>query len=73
MSNRITVSEIAKRLEVSEKLVYRMLEERVIPNVRVGVRWIITRRAYEEWEKTCGSRPISTDDLIQYSHVSPQT
>ncbi len=31
-----------------------MLERGIIP-VRLGRRWIITRHAYEQWERTCGT------------------
>ena len=33
-----------------------MLEKGIIPSVRVGRRWIVTRHAYEHWERTCGMR-----------------
>ena len=54
-SKRITVEEIARRLGVGEQTVYRMLEARQIPAIRVGKRWIIRRYAYEHWERTCGT------------------
>jgi excisionase family DNA binding protein len=56
-SARITVQEIARRLTIGRIAVYKMLEQRILPGVRVGRRWIITRRAYEQWERTCGMRP----------------
>jgi hypothetical protein len=34
--------------------VYQLLESRTIPAIRLGRRWIVTRYAYEQWEKTCG-------------------
>jgi excisionase family DNA binding protein len=57
MSNRITVTEIAERLDIGKMSVYEMLEKGIIPGVRVGRNWIITRHAYEQWERTCGMRP----------------
>lgn len=51
---RITVPEIARRLGVGRLGVYAMLEQRIIPAVRLGRRWIITRHAYQQWERTCG-------------------
>jgi hypothetical protein len=36
--------------------VYAMLEKGIIPGIRLGRRWIITRQAYEQWERTCGLR-----------------
>jgi hypothetical protein len=32
-----------------------MLERGIIPAVRLERKWIITRYAFEQWEKTCGS------------------
>ena len=59
MKSRITISEISHDLAVSEKSVYELLRTRVIPNVRLGTRWIVTRHAYEEWKRTCGTAPLS--------------
>ena len=53
---RIPVPEIAKRLKIGRLAVYAMLEQGIIPAVRLGRRWIITRRAYLTWEETCGVR-----------------
>lgn len=56
LRGRITVREIAKRLGLGRIAVYTMLEQGVIPGIRVGRRWIITRYAYAGWEHTCGMR-----------------
>ncbi len=53
-SSRISVQEIARRLNVGRLAVYSMLEQGIIPAVRLGRRWIITRHAYQQWERTCG-------------------
>lgn len=58
-SNRLTIPEIARRLGIGRLAVYRMLEERIIPAIRLGRRWIITRRAYDEWERTCGMQSVA--------------
>jgi len=55
-SGRITVLEIARRLNIGRQAVYAMLEQGVIPALRIGRRWIVTRHAYEQWERTCGTR-----------------
>jgi excisionase family DNA binding protein len=55
-SSRISVQEIARRLAVGRMAVYAMLEKGIIPAVRLNRRWIITRHAYEQWERTCGMR-----------------
>jgi excisionase family DNA binding protein len=53
-SGRISVPEIAKRLDIGRLAVYAMLEQKIIPGIRLGRRWIVTRHAYEQWECTCG-------------------
>ena len=54
---RISAPEIARRLDVGRMAVYAMLEQGIIPGIRLGRRWIITRHAYQQWERTCGMRP----------------
>jgi excisionase family DNA binding protein len=54
-NNRIAVSKIAERLGIGRLAVYTMLEEGIIPGIRLGRRWIVTQRAYERWERTCGT------------------
>ena len=53
---RISVPEIARRLDIGRMAVYAMLEQSIIPGIRLGRRWIITLHAYETWERTCGMR-----------------
>lgn len=53
-SSRMSVPEIARRLNVGRMAVYAMLEQGIIPGVRLGRRWIITRHAYLAWERKCG-------------------
>ena len=55
-SGRIKVPEIAQRLDIGRLAVYAMLERGTIPGIRQGRRWIITRHAYEQWERACGMR-----------------
>jgi excisionase family DNA binding protein len=55
-SARITVPEIAKRLSIGRLAVYSMLEHHLIPAIRIGRRWLVTRFAYEEWERRCGMK-----------------
>jgi excisionase family DNA binding protein len=56
-SSRISVLEIARRLDIGRLAVYSMLEKGIIPGLRLGRRWIITRQAYLSWESTCGVHP----------------
>jgi excisionase family DNA binding protein len=53
-SGRISVPEIARRLNIGRMAVYSMLEKGIIPGLRLGRRWIVTRQAYLTWESTCG-------------------
>jgi excisionase family DNA binding protein len=53
----IKVPEIAQRLGVGRMKVYAMLEDGVIPGIKFGRKWIVTRYAYEQWERTCGVQP----------------
>ena len=53
--SRITVEEIVQRLHIGRLAVYALLEHGIIPGIRLGRRWIITRHAYEHWERTCGT------------------
>ena len=52
---RITFEEIARRLDIGRLAVYALLDKGIVPGIRVGRRWIITRHAYEHWERTCGT------------------
>ncbi len=54
MSSRMSIPEIARRLSVGRLAVYTMLDQGIIPAIRLGRRWIVTRHAFESWERTCG-------------------
>ena len=56
LHSRISVPEIARRLNVGRVAVYAMLDQGILPGIRLGRRWIITRHAYEQWERTCGTQ-----------------
>jgi len=53
---RISIPEIAGRLNIGRLTVYEMLRNEIIPAIRLGRKWIVTRQAYEQWERTCGMR-----------------
>jgi len=50
----MSVEEIARRLKIGRLAVYTMLEQGIMPGIRLGRRWIITRHAYDQWERNCG-------------------
>ena len=58
IEGRISIDEIAAFLSVGKATVYAMLNQHIIPAIKVGKRWIVTRHAFEEWEKTCGKEAI---------------
>lgn len=60
MNARMSIPEIARRLAIGRLAVYAMLEQGLLPGIRLGRRWIVTRHAYERWEKTCGQRTTDT-------------
>ena len=51
----ITIPEIADRLDVCEETVYDLCKRHMIPSIRPGRRFIISRTAYEKWEATIGT------------------
>jgi excisionase family DNA binding protein len=55
----MSVPEIARRLNIGRLAVYTMLEQGIVPGIRLGRRWIITRHAYEQWERTCGTGSVA--------------
>ncbi len=67
---RITPKEVAQRLNVGPKAVYALLEQGVLPGIRLGKRWLITWHAYEQWERSCGLRP--DQDLVISTGLSGQ-
>ena len=61
VSARLTVPEIAARLQLGERAVYALLRAGEIPSIRLpGGRWIITRYSFQRWLETCG-----TGDRVQ--------
>ena len=61
MSGRISVLEIAARLSIGRLTVYAMLEKGILPGIRLGHRWLVTRHAFDAWERTCGSAQPGLD------------
>ena len=57
MNARMSVPEISRRLNIGRLAVYSMLEQGLLPGIRLGRRWIVTRAAFEAWEKSCGTLP----------------
>lgn len=68
VQSRMPVSEIAQRLGIGRLAVYAMLEQGIIPGIRLGRRWIVTHAAYDEWERTCGSPRFSASPATSRVH-----
>jgi excisionase family DNA binding protein len=66
---RIPIPEIARRLDVGRLTVYALLEKGIIPGVRLGRRWIVTRHAFEYWERTCGLPSNTTPTGAEIEHA----
>lgn len=51
MSSRLTftVHETAGALGLSVSVTYRMIRDGELPAIRVGRRWVVPRRALEQW------------------------
>lgn len=54
-SSRVTVTEICHDLQLGRQRVYQLLQANVIPNIRTGRTWLVTRHAYQQWKQTCGT------------------
>jgi excisionase family DNA binding protein len=72
MKARMTPKEVAARLNVGTRAVYTMLEQGILPGIRLGQRWLITRHAYGEWERTCGMQPVSHTANRAGLHPQPE-
>lgn len=66
MKGVMKIDEIRLRLGIGRMAIYAMLEHGQLPGIRVGRRWIVTRQAYEHWERTCGIRDerITSSDSL---------
>jgi excisionase family DNA binding protein len=72
ISSRMSIPEIARRLNIGRQSVYAMLEQGLLPGIRLGRRWLVTRYAFESWERTCGMRGSGkTADETKLTHRGP--
>jgi excisionase family DNA binding protein len=62
VKSRMSIPEIASRLGIGRLAVYAMLQQGLLPGIRLGRRWIVTRSAFDSWEKTCGTRTGTATD-----------
>jgi excisionase family DNA binding protein len=57
----ITVPEMAQRIGVCEPKVRALLRDGVIPNIRHGRLYIVSRYAFERWEQSIGVPPAAQE------------
>lgn len=50
----LTVVEVGRLLGVSRPKLMQLLRDGVVPNVKHGRKYIITRQAFERWQGECG-------------------
>jgi excisionase family DNA binding protein len=55
----ITPDEIAGRLGYSRKRIYQFLDAGQIPAMKIGKKWVVNRREFEEWLAGQGSAPVA--------------
>jgi excisionase family DNA binding protein len=57
--SRMPIREIARHLAIGRLAVYALLEQGIIPGIRIGSRWIITRQGYARWcAQSCGTAAL---------------
>lgn len=57
----MTVKEVAALLRVSPQTLYKMLEQRSIPAVKVGSQWRFDRDQIKEWIRKQSGAPAETE------------
>ncbi len=58
MAELLTLEEVAEYLRVTKKTVYRLLEKRSIPSLRVGHQWRFDKTAIDNWLRTNSSSVV---------------
>jgi excisionase family DNA binding protein len=51
----MTVKEVAALLRVSTQTLYKMLEQRRIPGIKIGSQWRFDRTRFEAWLESGGA------------------
>ncbi len=58
-ASRVTVQDIMADLQIGKHSVYQMLDSNIIPGIRLGRGWLVTRNAYDRWKETCGTPNVN--------------
>ena len=56
----ITVTDMALELGVGQRKIYAMLHENLIPHLRSGALYLVSRAAWDLWLSTLGIQQPST-------------
>ena len=60
MVKTITVADMALELGVGQRKIYAMLRENLIPHIRAGALYLVSRAAWDLWLSTLGIPQPST-------------
>jgi excisionase family DNA binding protein len=60
MVKTITVADMALELGVGQRKIYAMLRENLIPHIRSGALYLVSRAAWDLWLSTLGIQQPST-------------
>ncbi len=47
--NYYDVKELSEKLDLSDKIIRRMIKDKTIPGDKLGRNWVVTKSAYNEW------------------------
>lgn len=61
----LTLAEVAKYLKVSQKTIFRMIERRELPAVRIGRLWRVRRNWIQEWVDSKRMRQLPFPEVLQ--------
>ena len=59
MVKTITVADMALELGVGQRKIYAMLRENLIPHIRAGALYLVSRAAWDLWLSTLGTQESS--------------
>ncbi len=54
-----SVREVAKKLRISLITAYSGLQQRTIPHVKIGRRFVIPKASFDKWMETAGHQEVS--------------
>jgi putative molybdopterin biosynthesis protein len=61
----LNTREVAKYLNINEKLVYRLIKEKKIPGTRVTGKWTFPKRLIDEWIVESAKEHVGLDNKIK--------